>query len=129
MSRGRPIFALKRGVSLSAGFCAAIFLFAALPARAGTFYVTVAGLGGEPDYDQRFTAMANDLDKLFKASGSDVHVVTLTGGDATRAKLTEALGNVAREAKPADDFVQLLLYRARLLRITLSTNTIWWALI
>ena len=36
-------------------------------ARAATFYVTVAGLGGEPDYEQRFTANANDLDKVFKA--------------------------------------------------------------
>ena len=37
-------------------------------ARAGVYYVTVAGLGGEPDYEQRFTATAKDLDKLFKGS-------------------------------------------------------------
>ena len=33
----------------------------ALEAHAATFYVIVAGLGGEPDYEQRFTAAANDL--------------------------------------------------------------------
>ena len=32
--------------------------------------MTVAGLGGEPDYEQRFTAAAKDLDKVFKAAGS-----------------------------------------------------------
>ena len=37
-------------------------------ARAAMYYVTVAGLGGEPDYEQRFTANAKDLDKIFKAS-------------------------------------------------------------
>ena len=50
---------------------------------AGTYYVTVAGLGGEPDYEQRFTAMAGDLDKVLKGSGSDSHVYTLSGADAT----------------------------------------------
>ncbi len=38
------------------------FLLSAIPARAGIYYVTVAGLGGEPDYEQRFTALATDLD-------------------------------------------------------------------
>lgn len=83
-------------------------LFAALPMRASVYYVTVAGLGGEPDYEQRFTAAANDLDKLFKAS-SDAHVYTLTGSQATRARLTETITAVAREAKPDDDFVLTLI--------------------
>ena len=61
---------------------------AALSAHASVYYVTVAGLGGEPDYDQRFTASAMDLDKLFKDSGSNSHVYTLSGSRATRAHLT-----------------------------------------
>ncbi len=55
----------------------------------------MAGLGGEPDYEQRFTAMAKDLDKLLKASGGEAHVYTLTGAQATRAQMTETLGEVA----------------------------------
>ena len=51
----------------------------ALSAHASVYYVTVAGLGGEPDYEQRFTANAKDLDKLFKGSGSSAHVYTFTG--------------------------------------------------
>jgi hypothetical protein len=79
------------------------------PARGGTYYVTVAGLGGEPDYDQEFTSLANDLDKLFKSSATDVHVYTLTGTNATRAQMTDVLGKVASEAKPDDDFVLTLI--------------------
>jgi hypothetical protein len=80
-----------------------------LSARAGVYYVTVAGLGGEPDYDQRFTANARDLDKLYKESGSNAHVYTLTGSQATKAHLTETLASVARDAKPEDDFVLMLI--------------------
>jgi hypothetical protein len=81
----------------------------ALPAHAGVYYVTVAGLGGEPDYEQRFTANAQDLDKLFKESGNGAHVFTLTGSQATKAHLTETLASVARDAKPDDDFVLMLI--------------------
>jgi hypothetical protein len=81
----------------------------ALSAHAAVYYVTVAGLGGEPDYEQRFTALAKDLDKLLKMSAVDAHVYTLTGADATRANLTDTLGSIAREAKPEDDFVLILI--------------------
>jgi hypothetical protein len=91
------------------GLCLASLLPLAPSARAGLYYVTVAGLGGEPDYEQRFTALANDLDKLLKASGPDVHVYTLVGDQATRAHMTETLGLVARQAKPDDDLVLILI--------------------
>jgi hypothetical protein len=78
-------------------------------AYAAVYYVTVAGLGGEPDYEQRFTAAAKELDKVFKGTGASAHVTTLTGKDATRARLTEVLSEVAREAKGEDDFVLVLI--------------------
>lgn len=84
-------------------------LLCAVPARAGAYYVTVAGLGGEPDYEQEFTSLATDLDRLLKASGSDAHVFTLDGNDATRARLTDVLGKIASQAKPDDDFVLILI--------------------
>ncbi len=84
-------------------------LLCAMPARAGVYYVTVAGLGGEPDYEQEFTSQAADLDRLLKASGSDAHVFTLDGNDATRARLMDVLGKVASQAKPDDDFVLILI--------------------
>jgi hypothetical protein len=81
---------------------------ATLPTHASVYYVTVAGLGAEPDYEQRFTAAAKDLDKVFKAS-SGAHVYTLTGSQATRVRLTETMAAVARDAKPEDDFVLTLI--------------------
>jgi hypothetical protein len=84
-------------------------LMTALSAHASVYYVTVAGLGGEPDYEQRFTANAKDLDKLFKESGSSAHVYTLTGTQATRAQLTQTLTSIAHDAKPEDDLVLMLI--------------------
>jgi hypothetical protein len=96
-------------VRASICLCFAALFLAAVPARAGIYYVTVSGLGGEPDYEQRFTAMANDLDKLLKASGSEAHVYTLSGAQASRSQMTETLGQVAKQAKPEDDFVLILI--------------------
>lgn len=78
-------------------------------AQAATYYVIVAGLGGEPDYEQRFTAAANDLDRIFKAEGPAAHVTSLTGAHASASELRNALGEVAREAKLDDDFVLILI--------------------
>lgn len=83
-------------------------LVAAVPLRASVFYVTVAGLGGEPDYEQRFVGTAKELDKVFKAS-SGAHVYTLTGAQATKAGLSGVMAAVAREAKAEDDLVVTLI--------------------
>ena len=80
-----------------------------LQVSAAVYYVTVAGLGGEPDYEQRFTAAAKDLDKTFMSGGNTAHVYTLTGAQATGSQLKETLGAVARDAKADDDFVLILI--------------------
>jgi hypothetical protein len=80
-----------------------------LQARAATYYVIVAGLGGEPDYEQRFTAAANDLDRIFKAEGDTAHIHTLTGSQSTAVQLKAALADVARDAKADDDFALILI--------------------
>jgi hypothetical protein len=84
-------------------------ILAVLPARAAVYYVTVAGLGGEPQYEQRFTRLALDLDKTFRASGAEARVYTLTGKDATRFRLRDVLSSIARQAKPDDDFILILI--------------------
>jgi hypothetical protein len=86
----------------------------AVPTRAtaSVYFVAVAGLAGEADYEQRFTAEAKDLDKLLTASAAGTnagHVQVLSGADATRARLTQALADVARTARPEDDFVLILI--------------------
>ena len=94
---------MKRGLLL------ALACVLAQQTRAATYYVVVAGLGGEPDYEQRFTAAAKDLDRVFKAAGPSGHVYTLTGADATAAKFTEAMGEVARNARADDEFALILI--------------------
>lgn len=77
--------------------------------HAATYYVTVAGLGGEPDYEQRFTAQAKDLDKAFKSAGSTAHVYTLTGAQATAAQLRGTVATIAQQSTTTDDFVLVLI--------------------
>jgi hypothetical protein len=105
---GRRMKIFRKG-ALWMAVCLGIAGASALPAHAASYYVTVAGLGGEPDYEQRFTALAKDLDKLLKASGSDAHVYTLTGSDATKAHLTDTMNQIAREAKADDAFTLILI--------------------
>jgi hypothetical protein len=82
----------------------------ASPSFATTFFVTVAGLGGEPDYEQRFTMLATDTDKILHSSaGTDPVIETLKGADATKAKLTASLTRIAAQAKPQDVLVLMMI--------------------
>ncbi len=91
---------------LRAAFTLVLTLVAA---NAATFYVTVAGLGGEPDYEQRFASQAQEIDKLLHASSSDAKIATLYGPQATKANVQNSLALVAREAKANDAFVLMLI--------------------
>jgi hypothetical protein len=81
----------------------------AIQARAASYYLIVAGLGGEPDFEQRFTAAAKDLDRIFKAAGGTAHVYTLAGPQATATQLTETMDTIARDARADDDFTLILI--------------------
>ena len=86
-----------------------LVLMGAAPAlRAETFFLTVAGLGGEPDYEQRFSGWAKDIDKLVRAEpGSKVE--TLSGAEATRANIEAKLRGIAQQAKSDDQLVVMLI--------------------
>lgn len=87
----------------------AIGLLQAAALHAATFYVTVAGLGGEPDYEQRFQSQAQEIDKLLHGSSGDAKITTLYGSQAAKANVQNALAQVARQAKPDDAFVLMLI--------------------
>ena len=115
------------GRYVTLGGLLALACMTGLEAHATVYYVTVAGLGGEPEYEQRFTAEARDLDRVFKGSDNaaspgatagtalggarliQTQVQTLYGAQATAAELREVLAAVARAAKPTDDFVLTLI--------------------
>ncbi len=88
---------------------ATAFLLLACAARATTFYVTVAGLGGEPDYEQRFAGWAGEIEAILKSAGGDAKIETFKGAAATRANVRAALERIAHEAKPDDALVVMLI--------------------
>lgn len=87
----------------------ALMIAAAVVARADTFYFTVAGLGGEPEYEQRFSGWAKDLDKLLHEVEPHAKIKTLYGADATRANVEAYLKEIAKEAKPDDSVVLMMI--------------------
>ena len=89
----------------------AFLVLALLPATlaAKTFYVTIAGLGGEPDYEQRFDGLATETDKSLRALGGDVEITTLKGSQATKANVRSSLDQVARSATARDTLVILMI--------------------
>ncbi len=87
----------------------ALLLCGGLLAPAATHYVTVAGLGGEAEYEQRFETLAKDIDKLVRATAGGGRVETLYGAQATKAKLSEALGAIGKAAAAQDALVVMLI--------------------
>jgi len=87
----------------------AALLMMAAGLRADTFYFTIAGLGGEPEYDARFSGWAKDLDKLLHEVEPHAKIKTLYGAEATRANVEAYLREVAKEAKPDDSLVLMLI--------------------
>lgn len=86
-----------------------LLILLAASARAANYYVTIAGLGGVPEYEAQFEKWANDLDRELKANGPEARVTTLSGPSATRNEIGQVLGRIAAEAKPEDSFALLLI--------------------
>jgi hypothetical protein len=85
---------------------AAAFMLASA-AHATTFYITIAGLGGEPDYDQRFKMWAEDIDGSLKKAGGDSNVATLTA--PTKEQVRAKFAEVSKQAKSSDAVVLMLI--------------------
>ncbi|MGD0871374.1 MAG: hypothetical protein ABSB88_17620 [Bryobacteraceae bacterium] len=86
----------------------ALLLLAALAAPAATFYVTISGLGGEPDYDQRFRMWAQDIDSsLRKAGTADPDILTLIA--PTREQIRTHFASLASTVKATDNLVVVLI--------------------
>ena len=82
----------------------------ASPAFATTYILTIAGLGGEPDYESRFELWATDTDRILRSGAQgDRAVETLKGPDASKAKLSASLSRIASEAKAQDAFVLMMI--------------------
>jgi len=86
-----------------------LLVASALAMPAATRYITVAGLGGEPDYDQRFTNWAGTIDQVLRGSRTDAKSETLTGAQATRERIRQVLEQAVQDSGPSDAFVLMLI--------------------
>src|ERR1017187_8390546 len=86
----------------------ALLLLVALAAPAATFYVTISGLGGEADYDQRFKMWAQDIDSSLKKAGTpDPDIITLIA--PTREQIRTRFASLASTVKATDSLVVVLI--------------------
>jgi hypothetical protein len=84
-----------------------LLLLGAMGAPAATFYLTIAGLGGEADYTQRFKMWAEDIDGSLKKAGGEASVTTMIAPqlEQIRARFAE----LAKQAKPGDALAVFLI--------------------
>jgi hypothetical protein len=80
-----------------------------LPATAATYFLTIAGLGGAPEYETQFPQMAAELDKALVANNANAHTETLKGASATRKQIEEAFSRLAAQVKEDDFFAVTLI--------------------
>ncbi|HVT92211.1 MAG TPA: hypothetical protein VHD76_05170 [Bryobacteraceae bacterium] len=87
---------------------AALALVFLAPLHAADYYVTIAGLGGTPEYEKNFSTWAQEIDKRLHEVEPGARITTLSGAMANRAHVELVLGQIAREAK-ADDRLAVFL--------------------
>jgi hypothetical protein len=84
-----------------------ILFLAALAAHATTYYVTISGLGGETDYEQRFKMWAEDIDSSMKKAGGDAQVITMVA--PKRDEIRARFATLSQQMKPTDALVLVLI--------------------
>ena len=62
-----PYRAATKGSGQSVAVPLLLFLTVCGALRAETYYLTIAGLGGEQEYEQRFSGWASEIDKILKS--------------------------------------------------------------
>lgn len=86
---------------------AAFLLFVSISANAATWHVIAGGLGGQPEYEQRFTSLTKDLSKY--VSGVEVTVTDLNGTAATKTALKAAIDKAAASLTAKDTLALTLI--------------------
>jgi hypothetical protein len=84
-----------------------LLAISALSAPAATYYLNLAGIGGETDYTQRFKMWADDIDGSLKKAGGESMVTTLNA--PTREQIRSRFAEIAKQAKPTDSIVVILI--------------------
>ena len=73
-------------------------------------FVIVGGLGGEPQYEEKFSAYASALGDVFeKTTGDSARVHVLKGPDARREAITAVLSELAKQTVENDSVALILI--------------------
>jgi hypothetical protein len=79
-------------------------------AHAATQVLVIAGLGGEAQYEERFTQWSQTMaGAAVTATGDTQSVVRLAGEGATRDAITRELSRIARSLSAGDQFMLMLV--------------------
>jgi hypothetical protein len=90
--------------------CAWLFAALSLPASAATYTVVVAGLGGEPAYEQKFREHAAAVTSAAeKAAGSTANVISLSGDSARADAVRREFKALAARMNASDTAVVVLI--------------------
>lgn len=81
----------------------------ASPAHAESYYLIVAGLGGEPAYSEQFEKDATSLAAVARRTTAESRVMLLRGEQATREALVNAFESLRTRTKAADDLIVMLI--------------------
>ncbi|HEY0942380.1 MAG TPA: hypothetical protein VGE08_19970 [Steroidobacter sp.] len=85
-------------------------LLGALPASAATYTVVVAGLGGEPAYEQKFREHAATVATAAEqAAGSKQNVISLSGDEAKATNIRREIKALSERMKHEDAAVVVLI--------------------
>lgn len=87
----------------------AFLMLTAMSLPGATYYITVVGLGGTPEYETQFAQWASEIDRELRTNGPGAQVETLSGSSATRQHVREILGRVAAGSHPDDAFALFLI--------------------
>lgn len=95
---------------LLASFITTSVVTLALPASAATYTVVIAGLGGEPAYEQKFREHAAAVASAAEtAAGSTSNVVSLSGDSARAESVKREIKQLARRMNADDSAVVVLI--------------------
>jgi hypothetical protein len=89
---------------------AGVLVLQPIAARAELYYLIIGGIGGAPNYAERF---ADDAVKMESAAertlGGKERIEVLSGDEATRDAVRTALGNLAEATTPSDRLAVFLI--------------------
>lgn len=97
----------RAGGNLKTSVVLGLLATVAMTARADSYFLTVAGLGGEPEFESRFEDWAKQLDMIYR-SDPGAKVDTLSAAQATKANVEAKLRALA-STKPDDQVVVTLI--------------------